>query len=309
MNRNLIFMRTYDIARAIFENGGPKMKKLLIIVTVLLIVFCSAATRASSEESTEEDAIKRAALDYIDGAHAGDAARMERAVHPELNKVVVAKIPQTGKSYLRKAGASRLIQVVGAKSVVLAEDKRDIQVKILDVLEGLAMVKATSAMFWDYLQLAKIDGEWKIINVLWTRNPKNAAKKILPEEADAIEKTARDYIEGSFSGDAARMERALHPELNKVIPVKLPQTGKTMLNKMGANLLIEGTRAKMGLLPEEKRKIEVTVLDVMEDIAMVKVLSAMYYDYLQVAKIDGEWKIINVLWVMNPNAPPPPKRK
>jgi hypothetical protein len=39
------------------------------------------------------------------------------------------------------------------------------------------------------------------------------------------------------------------------------------------------------------------------------VLSAMYYDYLQVAKIDGEWKIINVLWVMNPNAPPPPKRK
>jgi hypothetical protein len=82
-----------------------------------------------------------------------------------------------------------------------------------------------------------------------------------------------------------------------------------MLDKMGANLLIEGTHAKMGLLPEEKRKIEVTVLDVMEDIAMVKVLSAMYYDYLQVAKIDGEWKIINVLWVMNPNALPPSKRK
>ncbi len=52
-----------------------------------------------------------------------------------------------------------------------SEEKRDIQVKILDVLEGLAMVKATSAMFWDYLQLAKIEGEWKIINVLWVMNP------------------------------------------------------------------------------------------------------------------------------------------
>jgi hypothetical protein len=68
-------------------------------------------------------------------------------------------------------------------------------------------------------------------------------------------------------------------------------------------MLIEFTRAKMGLLPEEKRNIEVTVLDVMEDIAAVKVLSAMYYDYLQMAKIEGEWKIINVLWVMNPKAP------
>jgi len=33
---------------------------------------------------------------------------------------------------------------------------------------------------------------------------------------------------------------------------------------------------------------------------MVKVLSARYYDFLQMAKMDGQWKILNVLWVMNP---------
>lgn len=285
------------------------MKEFAIIMTLVLFIPFSLSLSASSEGSADEDAIKRAALDYIDGAHAGDAVRMERAVHPELNKVVVEKIPQTGKFYIRKAGATRLIQVVGAKSVVLAEEKRDIQVKILDVLEGLAMVKATSAMFWDYLQLANIDGEWKIINVLWTRNPKEAAKEIQPEENDAIQRAALDYIEGAFSGDAARMERALHPELNKVIPIKVRQTGKTMLNRMGATMLIEGTRAKMGLLPEEKRNITVTVLDIMENLAMVKVLSARYYDYLQMAKIEGEWKIINVLWVMNPDALPPSQRR
>jgi hypothetical protein len=284
------------------------MKKIVIIGASILFILISLTLRASFKTSTDEGAIKMAALDYIDGAHAGDSARMERAVHPELNKVIVEKIPQTGKSYLRKAGATRLVQVVGAKVAVLDKDKRNIQVKILDVLEGLAMVKATSAMFWDYLQLAKIDGEWKIINVLWTRNPKSAIKKALPAETEAIEKVALDYIEGAFSGDAARMEQALHPELNKVIPVKVPQTGKTMLNKMGASMLIEGTRAKRGLLSEEKRNITVTVLNVMEDIAIVKVLSAMYYDYLQMAKIEGKWKIINVLWVMNPNAPPPAKR-
>ncbi len=31
----------------------------------------------------------------------------------------------------------------------------------------------------------------------------------------------------------------------------------------------------------------------------------MFYDYIQLAKINGEWKIVNVLWVMNPNAPKP----
>ena len=285
------------------------MKKIAIIISIILFILVSLTIRASSETSSDEDAIKMAALDYIDGAHEGSSARMERAVHPELNKVIVEKMPKTGKSYVRKAGATRLVQIVGAKVAVLDKDKRDIQVKILDVLEGLAMVKATSASFWDYLQLAKIDGEWKIINVLWTRNPKGAQKEVLPEETEAIKKAALDYIEGAFSGDAERMERALHPEVNKVVPVKVRQTGKTMLNKMGATMLIEIIRAKMELLPEEKRNIEVTVLDIMEDIAMVKVLSAIYYDYLQLAKIEGKWKIINILWVMNPKAPPPAKRK
>lgn len=283
------------------------MKKIAIIVIIILLLFFSSMMKASTTQSSDEEAIKRAALDYMDGAHAGDAARMERAVHPELNKVVVGKIPKTGKTYLRRAGSSRLIQVVGQRAAVLDEDKRNIEVKILDVLEGLAMVKVTSAMFWDYLQLANIDGQWKIINVLWTRNPKDKAKTIADADKNAIKNTALDYIDGSFSGDEVRMERALHPELNKVIPVKMPKANKTMLDKMGASFLIEGTRAKMGMLPEEKRNIQVTILDIMEDIAMVKVLSAMYYDYLQVGKINGEWKIINVLWVMNPNVSSPPQ--
>ncbi len=29
----------------------------------------------------------------------------------------------------------------------------------------------------------------------------------------------------------------------------------------------------------------------------------MYIDLLQIAKINEEWKIVNVLWVANPDAP------
>ena len=87
-----------------------------------------------------------AALDYIDGAHEGNSARMERAVHPELNKVTVRKISDTGKSYLRRAGATRLVQIVGAKVAVLSKDKRNIQVEILDVQEGIITIHLSAAI-------------------------------------------------------------------------------------------------------------------------------------------------------------------
>lgn len=277
------------------------MKKLALILAIFLFLLMFLSIQAQAQEASAREAIRQTALDYIDGAHAGSAARIARAVHPELCKVTLQTIPQTGKTFLRKAGSSRLIQVVGSGGAVLAEEERNIQVEILDVLEGLAMVKATSAKFWDYLQIANIDGEWKIINVLWINRPKEEKSTHTSADEKAIHTTALNYLEGSFSGDAERMEKALHPELNKVIPVKVKKTDKTMLDKMGASLLIEGTRAKMGMVPEDKREIEYTLLDIRDNIAMVKVLSSRYYDYLQVAKFGDSWKIVNVLWIMNPS--------
>ena len=78
-----------------------------------------------------------------------------------------------------------------------------------------------------------------------------------------------------------------------------------MLRKMGSGMLIEGTKAKMGMVEEGKRDIRFKLLDLKRNIAFVEVFSSMYYDYCQLAKINGEWKIVNVLWKMNPSAPRP----
>ena len=99
------------------------------------------------------------------------------------------------------------------------------------------------------------------------------------------------------------MDKALHPELNKVRPQVLKQTGKTMLDKVGAGLLVEATRTKMGMLDEAEWKIQYKLFDYEDNIALVEVVSSMFYDYIQLVRINGGWKIINVLWVMNPDAP------
>jgi hypothetical protein len=36
---------------------------------------------------------------------------------------------------------------------------------------------------------------------------------------------------------------------------------------------------------------------------VVKIVASDWVDYLQVAKFNGEWKIINVLWELKPKPP------
>ena len=68
-----------------------------------------------------------------------------------------------------------------------------------------------------------------------------------PTAADslAIRQAALDYIEGYYEGDAARMERALHPELAKRI-VRTNEQGRSQLGQMSAMSLVQGTRAGGG---------------------------------------------------------------
>jgi hypothetical protein len=40
-------------------------------------------------------------------------------------------------------------------------------ITILDVYNNSAMVKAETKNWIDYLHMAKISGEWKIVNILW----------------------------------------------------------------------------------------------------------------------------------------------
>jgi DNA phosphorothioation-dependent restriction protein DptG len=119
------------------------------------------------------------------------------------------------------------------------------------------------------------------------------------QKKEAIKKAALDYIEGWYEGNPERMERALHPDLNKKGVQVIPKTGKTVLNFASASMMVEYTRAGMGKNAEKKEKCEVIILDTFKDIASVKCISPDFIDYLLIAKCSGEWKIANVLWQMN----------
>jgi len=119
-------------------------------------------------------------------------------------------------------------------------------------------------------------------------------------DADEIKATCLDYIEGYYTADAARMERALHPDLAKRIVVK-DDKGRYKLGQMSAMGLVLATRNGGGKdTPPAQQQKDVTVLDVYENAASAKIVASSWIDYLHLARWNGQWKIVNVLWELKP---------
>ena len=114
---------------------------------------------------------------------------------------------------------------------------------------------------------------------------------------EAIEQTALDYIEGWYEGNAERMERALHPNLAKRAVRTDPKTGKAALIDLTKEMMVNFTEKGGGKdIPADKRQIKVTILDVLEDTASVRIDSVKFTDYLHIVKWEGRWVILNVVW-------------
>jgi len=128
------------------------------------------------------------------------------------------------------------------------------------------------------------------------------AQRPSPEaDAAAIKQTALDYIEGWYERNPERMEHALHPELAKRIVLTDPKTGRSRLDQMSAMTLVQRVKAGGGTkTPKEQQQKDVTILDVFENAACAKIVAANWVDYLQLARFEGRWVIVNVLWELKP---------
>ncbi|HEX8197559.1 MAG TPA: nuclear transport factor 2 family protein [Pyrinomonadaceae bacterium] len=130
----------------------------------------------------------------------------------------------------------------------------------------------------------------------------NAQMSVVNSDEALIRSAALDYIEGWYEGNAERMERALHPDLAKRIVVSNKEKTRSRLDQMSAMGLVEGTRRGGGKdTPKDKQLKEVTILDKYENAASVKIVASNWIDYLHLARFNGRWMIVNVLWELKPS--------
>jgi hypothetical protein len=119
-----------------------------------------------------------------------------------------------------------------------------------------------------------------------------------------IKETVKNYLEGLEYNDASRVEKALHPDLAKR-NLSTDDKGNDHLQNMAASSLVGYAKTfdytklyKKGINPREILKVETIIFDIGNSIATVKAAQNKFafFDYLHLGKINGEWKIINILW-------------
>ncbi len=137
-----------------------------------LLFFCISIWNIQAQTAQDTLDIKRVALAYIESQHKPNPKLMEGALHPRLVKRSVFTSKTTKRAYVSEYFAENMIilaESYNSKGDKFPKNPRK-EVKLLDVSTLTASVKLIADTWIDYMHIVKINGEWKIINVLWQYN-------------------------------------------------------------------------------------------------------------------------------------------
>ncbi len=265
--------------------------RLIPVVLVVFILVIGAGAAMAQADPPILEAIQLAAKDFALGNIAGDRDKVVKTTESGVQIVALGKLPN-GRDLLSFTTYSQLVETAASRGggKLIGED---LSVEVVDVKKNVASVVIEDSDALVYAHLARINGKWKVANALRTAQPAGKGG-----DTPSIEKAGLDYVDGYYSGSPEREILGLHPSLHKVV-VRQASNGREFLFRIDRQTLEEAARAGLGNKPEAERKISVEILHASDTSAAIAIGSADFHDLAHVVKINGEWKIVNVLWVPN----------
>ncbi|NQZ88396.1 MAG: nuclear transport factor 2 family protein [Colwellia sp.] len=115
--------------------------------------------------------IKRIATGYLIALQQRKPDLMKEVLHEKLAKHTISNYAEGGQ-YIRETTYDSLLKFAqswnsdGTRFPPVPKN----QVTILDSYKNMATVKLVSDNWYEYLHLIKMDGQWKIKNLVWTRH-------------------------------------------------------------------------------------------------------------------------------------------
>lgn len=146
-------------------------RTLTAMVVALAVTTIPANVFAQASIAADREAVRLAALDYVEGIYNVQPERIERSVHTTLVKRGFYKKDAAGPYVESPMTYEQLVRLAGSWN---KEGKRDTSIKevaVLDVLDQTAVAKVTASWGIDYMLLGKYDGRWKIVQILWQSHP------------------------------------------------------------------------------------------------------------------------------------------
>lgn len=150
------------------------LKNTVTALALLILVPGLAFAQAPATEATDREAIHAAVLDYVEAIYNVQPERITRSVHPDLTKYGY----WMGKDDTEYSGHPMTFdQLVNLASKWNVDDRRKVgdapkEIVIFDVMDKTAVAKLSAQWGVDHMQLAKVDGKWMIMNILWQSYPR-----------------------------------------------------------------------------------------------------------------------------------------
>jgi hypothetical protein len=154
---------------------------LLALTFVVCISSCETQPKpdpkpdAPSWNEADHKDVKAAIEDYVEGLYQVDSTRIERSVDSTLRKLGYWYNPKD-KKYRDNLYMSynSLVKLAARwnKDGDQVDENSPKKIEIYDINSKTASAKLTAAWGIDYFHLGKVNGQWKIFNVIWQSMPK-----------------------------------------------------------------------------------------------------------------------------------------
>jgi hypothetical protein len=139
------------------------MKRIIF----LLVMFLSTVTllKTLAQTTTDEAAVRACLEDYM----SGDGNRMEKAFHPSASMKYIDA--QTGE--FKDVPIADFIARVKANTT---KTERKIEIVSVNIestaATGKIKIETDKVILYDYMNMLKINGEWKIVSKIFSRKNK-----------------------------------------------------------------------------------------------------------------------------------------
>ena len=123
----------------------------------------------------EQEAVKQAILDYVEGVYEADPTRIERSVHPDLAKRGFF-VDEKGTTESIMSFAQFIEHTKNYNKDGQFPPDAPKEIILFDLLDQTASAKLIAAWGIDYMHLAKYGDRWMIVHVLWQTQPQSEAE-------------------------------------------------------------------------------------------------------------------------------------
>jgi hypothetical protein len=280
----------YGLAAVTFCHQEGIMTMTFAAVLVLIAGLAPAQTGVTNA-ADDRAAIRQAVLDYAEGYYDHSPERMTRAISPLLTKRALTA-PPGAQPFLTQMNAEMLIEATKGAAPRPSAAERRLVAEVLDVEGDTASARVFSVLFNDYIHLAKRDGAWRIVNVLWHAPEASAAS-----DTASVERAARDYAAALAGTDGQRAASLLSPVAALRTLMSGP-SGARVIREANAGMVTAAIAS--GQMPKGVDAAAVRVLGIDGDIASAKIGSGAGATYLHLARMNGQWSVVNTLTWMPP---------